>query len=484
MSVGKLRNYIEGEWRESASQRELDVRSPATDGVIGRVPLSTAGEVEDAIRAAAGAFQDWRETPPVTRVQYLFELKQLMETSFEDLARTITQEEGKTLDEARGEMRRTIENVEVAAGIPSLMMGYNAEDVARGIDEEVCRQPLGVFAVIAPFNFPAMVPWWFAPTAIATGNTYIVKPSEQVPISQSKIFELLHELDLPPGVINLVNGDREAVEVLLQSPEVVGISSVTSSPIARAIYSAAAATGKRVQCQAGAKNFIVVMPDADLDRTIPGLITSFFGCAGERCLAGAVLLAVGDIYESLKERFVEAAGRLKVGNPLDESVQMGPVISREHKGKVLDYIEQGLEEGAKLLLDGRDIGVEGCENGYFIAPTVFDEVAPDMAIAREEIFGPVPCIMRAEDLDEAIRIIEANPYGNAASIFTASGGAARSFKYRVRCGNIGINIGIAAPMAFFPFGGRRDSFFGDLHGQGLDAVDFFTEKKVVISRWG
>jgi len=479
----KLKNYIAGDWREPASAEMLDVLNPATDEVIGEVPLSTTEETNAAVAAAAEIFDEWRETPPTVRAQYLFRLKDLMEESFEDLARTIVQEEGKTLDEARGEIRRTIENVEVAAGIPSLMMGYNLEDVARGIDEEMVRQPLGVFAVVAPFNFPAMVPWWFAPYALATGNTYIIKPSEQVPFTQYRIFELLDELEFPPGVISLVNGGKDVVDALLAHPDIVGISSVTSTPVARYIYTKACQHGKRAQCQAGAKNFIVVMPDADLERTVPGLLTSLFGCAGERCLAGAVILAMGDVYEPLKKRFVEAAARIKVGNPLDETVQMGPVISRQHKERVLGYIEQGLQEGAKLLLDGRGIEVEGCRNGYFVGPTVLDEVRPEMTIANEEIFGPVPCIIRVEDLNEAIDIIHANPYGNASSIFTASGAAAREFKYRVRCGNIGINVGVAAPMAFFPFGGRRDSFFGDLHGQGRDAVDFFTEKKVVISRW-
>jgi malonate-semialdehyde dehydrogenase (acetylating)/methylmalonate-semialdehyde dehydrogenase len=482
MNGDTARNYIGGEWSDSNTDH-LEVRNPATDAVIGRVPLSRREQVDAAAQAAAGAFDEWRETPPVVRSQYLFRLRELMEEHYETLARTIVGEEGKTLDEARGEVRRTIENVEVAAGIPSLMMGRNLEDVARGIDEEVVRQPMGVFACIAPFNFPAMVPWWFAPYAIATGNTYIIKPSEQVPFSQHRIFELLHELDLPPGVINLVNGGRETVEALLEHPGIVGISSVTSTPIARHIYAAACAQGKRVQAQAGAKNFIVVMPDADLDRAVPALVTSFFGCAGERCLAGSVLLCVGDVYGPLRERFAAAARDLTIGDPMDEAVQMGPVISKAHKERVLAYIDDGVREGAELVLDGRAISVEGCEKGYFIGPTILDEVHPDMTIAQEEIFGPVPCIMRVGDLTEALDIIDRNPYGNAASIFTRSGAAAREFKYRVRCGNIGINLGVAAAMAFFPFGGTKDSFFGDLHGQGQDAVDFFTEKKVVISRW-
>ena len=476
-------NYVNGEWVASTSTELLDVVNPATTEVMARVPLSTAQEVQMAIRAAKDAFPEWRETPPVTRARYLFRLRDLMEDEFEDLARTIVQEEGKCIDEARGEVRRAIENVEVAAGIPSLMMGYNAEDIAVGIDEECVRQPMGVFCCIPPFNFPLMVSLWFAPYAIACGNTYVVKPSEQVPLSQNRLFELIAQTDLPEGVINLVNGAKEVVDTLLESPDIRGASFVGSTSVARYIYGKGAANGKRVQAQAGAKNFLVVMPDADLDRTVAALLTSFYGCAGERCLSGAVLLAVGDVYEPLRDKFVHAASGLKVGYGLDESVQMGPVISKKHMERVLGYIEKGVDEGARLPLDGRGIQVQDCPNGYFIGPTVFDEVTPQMAIANEEIFGPVASIIKAEDLDEAIGIIHANPYGNASSIFTTSGKWAREFKYRVRCGNIGINVGIVAPMAFFPFSGTKDSFFGDLHGQGRDAVDFFTEKKVVISRW-
>jgi malonate-semialdehyde dehydrogenase (acetylating)/methylmalonate-semialdehyde dehydrogenase len=478
-----LDNYVNGKWVASKSAELLDVVNPATTEVMARVPLSTAEEVETAIQAAKDAFGEWRETPPVTRARYLFRLRDLMEDEFEDLARTIVQEVGKCIDEARGEVRRAIENVEVAAGIPSLMMGYNAEDIAVGIDEECVRQPMGVFCCIPPFNFPFMVSLWFAPYAIACGNTYIVKPSEQVPLSQNRLFELIDQIDLPEGVINLVNGAKGVVDALLESPDVRGVSFVGSTAVARYIYSKGAANGKRVQAQAGAKNFLVVMPDADLDRTVSALLTSFYGCAGERCLSGAVLLAVGDVYETLRDKFVSSASRLKVGYGLDETVQMGPVISKKHMERVLGYIEKGLDEGAKLLLDGRGIKVDDCPNGYFIGPTVFDEVSPQMAIASEEIFGPVASIIKTQDLDEAIEIIHANPYGNASSIFTCSGKWAREYKYRVRCGNIGINVGIVAPMAFFPFSGTKNSFFGDLHGQGRDVIDFFTEKKVVISRW-
>ncbi len=478
-----IKNYVNGEWVESKSTEILDVVNPATTEVIGRVPLSTSDEVGAAIKAAKDAFPEWRETPPLTRARYMFRLKDLMEEHFEDLARTIVMEEGKCIDEGRGEVRRAIENVEVAAGIPALMMGYSSEDIAPGIDEECVRQPLGVCCAIPPFNFPLMVPLWFAPYALACGNTYIVKPSEQAPLSQNRLFELFDEAGFPEGVINLVNGAKGVVDTLLESPDVRGISFVGSTRVGRYIYQKGAENGKRVQAQAGAKNFLVVMPDADLDRTVASLLSSFFGCAGERCLSGAVLLPVGEVYEPLREKFVDAASKLKVGYGLDETAQMGPVVSKRHMERVLGYIEKGLEEGAKLLLDGRGIKVEEYPKGYFIGPTIFDEVTPEMTIASVEIFGPVASIIRVEDLDEAIDIIHANPYGNASSIYTSSGKWAREYKYRVHCGNIGVNIGIVAPMAFFPFSGAKDSFFGDLHGQGRDAIDFFTEKKVVISRW-
>jgi len=478
-----IKNYINGRWVASKSNEVLDVRNPATDEVIARVPLSTREEVDAAVRAARDAFPEWRETPPYARARYMFRLKEAMEERFEDIARTVTQEHGKVIDEARGEVRRAIENVEVAAGIPSLMTGYNLEDVAAGIDEDCVRQPIGVFCAIAPFNFPAMVPFWFMPYAVACGNTYIIKPSEQTPLSQNLLFEIIDEVGFPDGVVNLVNGAKEVVDALLEHPDVAGVSFVGSTPVARYIYSKAAANGKRVQAQAGAKNFLVVMPDAVLERTVPNLMSSFFGNTGQRCLAGAVLVAVGDIYEPLKEQVVAAASRLKVGYGMDEGVQIGPVISRRALERITGYIEKGLEEGAKLLLDGRGVKVEGYPNGYFIGPTIFDEVTPEMTIAREEIFGPVMSIMHVKDFEEALAVIDANPYGNAASIFTSSGKWAREFKYRVRCGNIGINIGIAAPIASFPFGGMKQSFFGDLHGQGQDAINFFTDRKVVISRW-
>lgn len=483
MAITALKNYIAGAWVASQSSEILDVHNPATGEVIARVPLSTVEEVNRAVVAAKEAFQEWRETPPLVRARYMFRLKALMEEHFEDLARTCTREHGKILDEARGEVRRAIENVEVAAGVPSLMMGYNAEDIAVGIDEECVLQPVGVFCCVAPFNFPAMVPFWFMPYAIACGNTYIVKPSEVCPISQNRLFELLDEADFPPGVVNLVNGAKGVVDALLTHPDLAGVSFVGSTPVGKYIYATAAANGKRAQCQAGAKNCLVVMPDAVLERTVAALLTSAFGNTGQRCLSGALVLAVGEVYEPLKARLVEAASRLTVGDGLDEAIQMGPVISRKALDRILGYVEKGLEEGAKLILDGRGVQVEGYPDGYFIGPTIFDQVRPEMVIAREEIFGPVLGIIPVADFEEALSIIEDIPYGNAVSLFTSSGKWTREFKYRVRCGNIGINIGIAAPIATFPFAGMKDSFFGDLHGQGRDAIQFFTDRKVVITRW-
>ncbi len=483
MQFGRLKNYIDGKWVASSSPEVLEVHNPATGETIAEVPMSLPTEVHEAVEAAKRAFPEWRTTPATVRIRLLLRLRALMEEHFEDLARTVTIEHGKILDEARGEVRRAIENVEAAAAIPSLMMGYNVEEIASGIDEECVVQPLGVFCCIAPFNFPAMVPFWFMPYALACGNTYIVKPSEVCPITQNRIFALLEEAGFPPGVVGLVNGSKEVVDALLQHPDVVGVSFVGSTPVARYVYATAAAHGKRVQCQGGAKNALVVMPDAVLPPTVAGILSSAFGTAGQRCLAGALVLAVGEVYEPLKAQLVQAASRIRVGNGLDETVQMGPVVSRRALERIHRAIQKGVEEGASLLLDGRGVQVEGHPDGYFIGPTILDGVRPDMSVAREEIFGPVLGIIPVNDFEEALQIIEGIPYGNAASIFTSSGRYAREFKHRVRCGNIGINIGIAAPAATFPFSGMRESFFGDLHGQGKDAIRFFTEHKVVITRW-
>ncbi len=487
MEFGRLKNFVDGEWVDSASTEIYQVKNPALDEVIAEVPMSTAQEVDRAVQAAMEAFPEWRATPPVARVRYLFRLKELLEENFNEMSVVQTKEHGKTIDESRGETRRGIENVEVATGIPSLMMGESLQDIAVGIDEYIVREPLGVFACIPPFNFPFMVPLWFLPYALATGNTFIVKPSPSDPISQVKLHELLDEAGLPPGVANVVHGGVDVANMLLEHRDIRGISFVGSTPVAKIIYRKCGETGKRVIAQGGAKNFLVAMSDADLDQTIPSMMTSFYGNTGQRCLSGANALVVGkedSFYKEFVAAFVEAASQIKVGYGLEEGIQMGPLQSKDKKERVLGYIQKGLEEGARLLLDGRNIEIEGdYPHSCFLNPSVFDNVTPEMTIGREEIFGPVACIMRAESLEQAIEIIHSNPHGNAASIYTSSGKWARDFEYSVQTGNVGINVGIVAPMAFFPFSGMKDSFFGILHGQGKDAVRFFTESKVVIKRW-
>jgi len=481
--VETLSNFIGGRWVSSKTSNFVDVHNPARGEVIARTPLSTAGDVDAAVAAATKAFPEWSETPPVTRARYMFKFKQALEDHFEEIARIVTTEHGKTLDEARGSVRRGIECVEVACGAPSLLMGYGLENVASNIDCTVMRQPLGVCAAIAPFNFPAMVPLWFMPFAVVCGNTFILKPSEQVPLSQKRIVELLAQCDLPPGVVNLINGGREVVEAICDHPGIRGVSFVGSTPVARLVYQRGTHAGKRVQALGGAKNFIVVMPDADLDRSIPVITESFYGCAGERCLAGSVLLPVGEAHKEARDRLIEAARSLKVGDGLEPGVTMGPVISAPHRERVLQYVEKGVHEGATLALDGRNARVEGREKGFFVGPTVFDDVSPEMVVGREEIFGPVAAVRGVKDLDEAFRIMEGHPNANATSIFTSSGKAAREFAHRATASMVGVNIGVAAPMAYFPFGGARDSFFGDLKVHGRDAFDFYTDKKVTISRW-
>jgi malonate-semialdehyde dehydrogenase (acetylating) / methylmalonate-semialdehyde dehydrogenase len=478
-----LRNYIGGEWVESSATDFLALTNPATGESLGRVPLSGERDVDQAVAAAQTAFLKWREVPPVVRARYLFKLRALLEQHFDDIAATVTRENGKTLDEAKGSLRRGIENVEHACGIPTLMMGKTLEDVAAGIDCEYVRQPLGVFAAVTPFNFPAMVPCWFWPYAIATGNTFILKPSEQVPLSPTRIVELAHEAGIPPGVLNLVHGAKDVVNALLAHPGIAGISFVGSSPVAKYVYQEAAKHGKRVQALGGAKNHVVVMPDADLDRSVANVSESLFGCAGQRCLAGSVVVAAGKAYEPFRDRLLGAAQRLQLGYGLDPGVSMGPVVSARHKERVLSYVEAGEKEGAALLLDGRAPKVDKYPRGHFVGPTVFDGVRADMTIGKEEIFGPVASVTRARDLGEAIEVIQRSSFANATSIFTTSGRAAREFRYRVGVSMIGVNIGVAAPMAFFPFGGTKGSFFGDLKAHGSDAVEFYTDKKVVISRW-
>ncbi len=478
-----VRNYIGGAWTAPDSADTLQVTDPATGEALGRVPLSTSAEVDAAVRAAKEAFPDWRETPPVERARVFFRLKTLLEEHLDELAESLSREHGKTKAEARGEIRRGIENVEHACGIPTLMMGETLEDIARGVDCQARRQPLGVFVGITPYNFPVMIPCWFWPYAVATGNTFVLKPSEQDPLTHQRIVELAEEAGLPAGVLNVVHGDKNVVEPLLEHPDVKGVSFVGSSRVARIIYQKAAAAGKRVQALGGAKNHMIVLPDADYDRVSEALLGSLFGSAGQRCLAGSVIMGVGEAYEPIRERFLDGASSLKMGYGLDEDTEMGPVVSAAHRERVLNYVEQGKKEGAQLVLDRSADGVEAYPDGHWVGPAVFEAVTPEMAIGREEIFGPVASMAQVESVDEAIALMHENDYGNATSIFTSSGRAARAFVYRAGISMIGVNIGVAAPMAFFPFGGSRNSFFGDLKAQGQDAIAFYTDRRVVISRW-
>ncbi|HSJ52378.1 MAG TPA: CoA-acylating methylmalonate-semialdehyde dehydrogenase [Anaerolineae bacterium] len=480
---GAVLNYIGGQWVGSSAAEQLPVINPATGQVLGQAPCSSTAEVEAAARAAAAALPEWRRTPPVERVQYLFKLKELMEAHFEDLSRTIVLECGKTLEEARAEMRRAIENVEIACGIPLMLQGYNSEDIARGIDELMIRQPVGVAAAICPFNFPGMIPFWFMPYAIACGNTYIVKPSERVPFTMQKVFALLEQTGLPPGVVNLVNGAKEAVDAILDHPAIRAVSFVGSTGVARYVYSRAAAEGKRAQCQGGAKNPIVIMPDADLETTVRIVADSAFGCAGQRCLAASLAITVGEAHRSFPEAICEAAASRVVGSGLDSTVQMGPVISQQSKARIEGLIGAGAGQGASLAVDGRHTLIPGLEGGSFVRPTVLLDVPTGSDLARTEVFGPVLGVMHVDDVDQAIALINRGEYGNMACVFTASGPTARKFRHEAEVGNLGVNVGIAAPMAFFPFSGWKESFFGDLHGQGWDALEFFTQKKVVVERW-
>jgi len=485
--VPVLKNYINGEWVESKGEIR-DVVNPVNGEVIAKVPISTKEEIDAAVEAAEAAYPEWRNTPPVSRARYLFALKELLEENFEELSRIQTQEHGKTIDESRGETRRGIENVEVACGIPSLMQGPYSEDIASGIDEWIIRTPLGVFGIIGPYNFPFMIPLWSVPYAMATGNCSVVKPSSEVPLSQQKLAELAEEAGIPPGVWNVVHGGRTVVNGMLDHHDIKGITFVGSTPVAKHIYERCGATGKRAIAQGGAKNFMLIIPDCKVENTIPAIMTSFFGNTGQRCLSAANLVIVGEddsFYNSFINRVTDATSKIKIGSGLDESVQMGPLRDAEKKANIIKYIESGIEDGAKLKLDGRNnfriIGDH--PDTCFLGPTIFEDVTPDMKIAREEIFGPVMSVIRAKDLDEAIKMCNDSTFGNGHSIFTSDGKSAREFQHNVISGNAGINIGIVAPMAFFPFSGMKDSFFGILHTQGQEAIRFFTESKVVIQRW-
>lgn len=479
----KLLNYIDGAWTEPSRCEYADVHNPATGEVLAIAPLSPAENVDRAALAAQSAFAEWRRVPATGRVQYLFKLKVLLEDNFEELARTITLENGKILEESRGEIRRAIDNVEVACGIPMMMLGDFAEDVSRGVDEYMIRQPVGVCAIVAPFNFPGMIPFWYLPYALACGNPVIVKPSERTPLTMQKVFHLLEQVGLPKGVVNLVNGGPDAVNAILDHPMIQAVTFVGSTATARHVYSRASTAGKRVSAQGGAKNPVVILPDADVALTTSILADSAFGSAGQRCLAASVAITVGDADRIFRPALAEVASSRVVGFGLDDGVQMGPVISPQSRARITGLIEKGLDEGARMVVDGRGANVAGYERGNFIRPTLLADVAPAGTIARTEVFGPVLAMTRVETTDDAIALVNSGEYGNMACLFTSSGSAARKFRYEAQAGNIGINIGVAAPMAYFPFSGWKNSFFGTLHAQGKHAVEFFTQTKVVVERW-
>jgi malonate-semialdehyde dehydrogenase (acetylating) / methylmalonate-semialdehyde dehydrogenase len=477
-----LANYIGGRWVPSTSPELLDVTNPATGATLARVPLSTADELEQAVAAAREAFGSWRSTPVIRRAQWLFGLRGALHERRAEIAASVTREMGKTLPDAEAEVARMIEMVELATAVPTTMQGRVLEDVATGIDAETIRQPVGVCAAICPFNFPAMVPWWFAPFALACGNTFVLKPSEQVPLTQTLVFEIVHDLGgLPPGALNMVQGGRGVVDAILDSPGIDAVSFVGSAPVARHVYARAAAAGKRVQALGGAKNHMVVMPDAVLDKTVANILGSAFGAAGQRCMAGSVVVAVGDARGPLVERLVAETARLRVGDGMLAGTDVGPVVSAPARERIREWIERGVAEGARLAHDGRE--ADGPEGGSYVGPTILDEVTPEMAIAREEVFGPVLCVIHAGSLEEAIEIVNGSRFGNGTSIFTESGAAVRRYRHDVQVGMVGVNVGVAAPVAFFPFSGWKDSFLGDLHAHGPDAVEFYTRKKTVTSRY-
>ncbi|MDO9129209.1 MAG: CoA-acylating methylmalonate-semialdehyde dehydrogenase [Anaerolineales bacterium] len=483
MNEQVLQNYINGKWVASTTGKFRDVANPATADILAKVPVSSPAELDEAVQLAHKAFHDWRRVPVTTRIQYMFKLKELLEANFEDLARSITLEHGKTLDESRGEMRRAIENVEVACGAPTLIMGDVVEDIAPGIDEYMIRQPLGVAGIISPFNFPAMIAFWFIPYAVATGNTVVVKPSSRVPITMVKLFRLMEEAGFPAGVVNMVHGGAEIVDAILDHPLIKSVSFVGSTPVAMHVFSRGSAHGKRVSAGGGAKCPVLILPDADIDTTTNIMMDSAFGCSGQRCLAATIAIMIGEADKTFIPAFAEAASKRVTGYGLKPEVQMGPVITPQDKVRIEGLIQQGLDEGAEMLVDGRNAVIPGYENGNFIRPTILTDIPVNGIIATTEIFGPVLGIMRCKTIEEAIKIVNNSTFGNAGSIFTSNGSAARKFRYEADAGNIGVNIGIAAPLAFFPFSGWKDSFFGDLHGQGKHAIEFFTLTKVVIERW-
>lgn len=476
-----VKNYIGGKFVPSHAEGKTEIINPATGELLGYAPVGSRQDVDSAVSAAVKAFPAWRDTPAIDRIQYLFRLRALLDKHQEELSTMVVKEHGKTYNESLAEIRRAIQMIETACSIPNLAMGEYKDDVAKGIDCIVQRRPLGVFAAVCPFNFPAMVPSWFFPFAIAAGNTYIIKPSELVPLSQARIFELIDEAGFPPGVLNMVHGGKTAVDGILTHPEIKGVSFVGSTKVAKYIYETGTAHGKRVQALGGAKNCLVLLPDAPMEKSVKAMIESCFGCAGERCLAGSVLIGIGDAYDKMKDLAVKYAREIVVGNGLDPKTTMGPVITAQAKERILKDIEAGIASGAELLLDGRQVKVQGC-NGHFIGPTVFNKVKPDSILATKEIFGPVIGLMQMGNLDEAIEMINNSKYGNTTSLFTSNGAATRYFISKVQPSMVGINIGVPAPMSFFGFGGSKESFFGDVKGQ-CSSVRFFTEEHISMIRW-
>ena len=485
MSAQVCPSFIGGEWRRASKLPTTPVFNPSTGEVIAECPAGNAAVVDEAVQAASAAFPAWRDTPPVERARVFFRYRQLLEANFDKICQSISREHGKTLVEARGSLFRGVENVEYACGIPSLLMGDTLENIARGVDCETVLQPLGVCVGITPFNFPAMVPMWMFPTALACGNTFVLKPSEKVPLTAVLIIELLEQAGLPKGVLNIVHGGREVVDALLTHQKVKAVSFVGSTPIARYIYETGTKHGKRVQSNGGAKNYIVVMPDADVPRTVEALSTAAFGCAGERCMAGSTAITVGAAAERLLPTLVDAARAIKVGRTDIPAPQpdMGPVITAQHRERVLGLLASGEKEGAKLLCDGRSVKVSDAPKGFYLGATIVDQVQNNMTIAKEEVFGPVLNVMRMDDLEHAIEQANQSAFGNGTAIFTSSGKAAREFKHRVNVGMVGINVGVPATMAMFPFTGWNESFFGDLHIQGREGITFYTQQRMILSRW-
>jgi malonate-semialdehyde dehydrogenase (acetylating) / methylmalonate-semialdehyde dehydrogenase len=482
MKATRLSNFVGGVWRASEAREVLLVPNPATEEVLAEVPLSTRNEVDAAVSAAIQAFTGWSEVPVVERARLLFRFRELLVRDLNSLARTLTEENGKTLKEAEAEIWRGIEVVEFAAGMPHLIKGEVTPQVSRGIDMELVRMPVGVVAGITPFNFPVMVPLWMLPLALGAGNTFVLKPSERTPLSAVRLAELLTEAGFPEGVFNLVHGGKEVVSRLLEHPDVHAVSFVGSQPAAETVYRTAAAHGKRVQALAGAKNHHIVLQDAHLAKSVQSVASSAFGCAGQRCMAGSVVV----VEEAVVDRFLaslgKAADEICVGNGLEEGIEQGPLIRSEHRDKVLNKIEEGIKEGAVLFRDGRDEQAKQAK-GYFLGPTILDRVRPEMAVAREELFAPVLSVIRVKDLTEALEVVNQSRFGNAAVLYTESGESARRFREEVQAGMLGINVGVPVPSAFFPFSGWKQSFYGDLHANGRDAIEFYTKKKMVTSRW-